>query len=235
VIAVLEDQLLDMEIAHLRLAVEQTEVQCRKLQHRGDLAAFQAEAARKHGLEQQLEALNEKKNSLLIRAPAAGTIVARGLDQQLGRYLEAGGDLCLIAGARRVVRGSLGQNEVETFRRHLNRPVRVHLPGAGSLQGVLTSIEPAASRAPSHRGLCAPYGGPLPVVRNHLEGAAETLEYLEPRFNAKIALADSAWAGRLCEVRLEGEHESIGAALLHILRRWWRNKTSPATRSNLWY
>jgi putative peptide zinc metalloprotease protein len=230
VIARLENEELALEIAQLKLALQQSESRGRTLQHRRDLAALQAEEAERQSLVTKLAELRTRAESLTIRAPTDGVIVARGIKMLLGRYLKTGDEVCIVAGDDRVARALVSQDEIEAFRARVGEAVTVRLPGSRPLPGTLATVVPSASRTPPHPAFCAVYGGPLAVETKAGSGKEELLELVEPQFAARIRLPAGAlnhpYAGQRAEVRLTASHETIAAHLRRILRAWLESKAA---------
>jgi putative peptide zinc metalloprotease protein len=236
VLIVLSNPELTTELADLEAALEQSRLRSRALLQAGEMARYQAEQEVEAGLDKQKREKALQVESLTIRAPHSGSVMARDLHRLPGRYAFPGMELLVVGDNRRKeVRVSVDQQDVDRFWDAIGSPVQVRLPGVGALRGRLTSIAPQASLTVPHATLAATAGGPLAVRPRPNPSDATTratadVELLTPRFTGVVALSprQSAHvrAGQRGVVALVGAaRPTVGSQLTHWLGDWLRNQT----------
>ena len=227
VLVVLTNQELEHEVADLKLAIADSQLQRRVHQQQGELAKAQAEEETLRTLERRLAEKESQVTHLVVCAPCSGKVIGRNLPALVGRYLERGSDLLAIGNeTAKEFRLSIAQQDIDAFRGRLNVPLRAYLPDCTVLQAPLAKIEPRASTLPLDASLCAPYGGSLPVRRrSDSAGQAEhgKFELLAPRFTGIMALgpaeSEQVHAGQRALVAVH-PFESLGGHLYHALLSW---------------
>lgn len=88
----LESDLLDRQAESRRLAVERA-----RAEERGDLAEASAASARLVEANEELEVLRARVERLVLRAPAAGTVMGYRLRERVGERLDEGDQMATIA------------------------------------------------------------------------------------------------------------------------------------------
>lgn len=232
-LAQIENRPVELELAELRIAREQSEIRCRALQSAGDYDLYQIESARRDSLLEQLEELQAKVKGLRVSAPVDGCVLGRDLESRTGEFV-SGGEPVLSLGSehRKAIRVAISQQDAEHYLRQLGTTPYVRIRGRGLRvpQTRLAKVNPRATRQLPHPALAATYGGPLPVSMGE-QGAAESensLELVEPHFHAIIELPEPAAAqlraGEVARVRLGATGESVGSHLLTAAGRWIQRK-----------
>ena len=213
--------------ADVELAIEQSKLTLRTLHLKGQSAAHTAELQNLESLKKLLAERNRDIDRLVIRAPANGHVVSRGLRMAQGHYLQAGAEVALIGEDEKEVRAAIAQDDLELFAGSVGRAAWVRVGGA-RFQGRLTRISPRGTRVPIHPALCATEGGSLPVGLPVEDQASGTLQLRSPHFTAFIELterrASRLGAGQRARVAVSVQHPSIGAHALSSIRRWCRDK-----------
>jgi multidrug efflux pump subunit AcrA (membrane-fusion protein) len=241
ILAVLDNPELELELADLDLAIEQSQLKARVNEKNQQVAANQAE--REHGeslAKKRAEKLAEVAG-LTVRAQVAGRLLGRRLDTLVGRYFHAGSEFVSIgAEDRKEVQLAIAQNHLDTFTGNVSRSVTVRLSGGRAFGAVLEKVSPRASLTPPHPSLCAPQGGPLPV-RQVTAGAGEPhdgeakLELLSPTFRGLVALdgpkSSALRAGQRGVVTTRAPGESVGRHLFDLVERWVQKRLSPPNRT----
>lgn len=131
-----------------------------------------------------------------MRAPVAGTVIARDLSSFCRTYLEVGDEVAAIGDERKKeIRISVSHDELESFNLRCGDGVRVvDVPDHSNWDGQLERVTPRAAIHPVHTALSAINGGPLPI-KSPSGGPNQTQEQrhvlLEPRFNGIVRLNDS--------------------------------------------
>jgi multidrug efflux pump subunit AcrA (membrane-fusion protein) len=154
---------LDTQIRRHELQIERSRARLRRLST-GSQAAAQAEQYRLSMLRQDLETLQDRRESLTMRAPFDGQVIAPELERVEGRFLKLGEPVFVVAslGKLRVttvvddediaaVRGSEGESVRIKFRSH---------PGE-VFEGHVERVHPSATHDAPPAGLTDKAGGPV--------------------------------------------------------------------------
>ena len=234
VIAVIENEELQMEVAQLELQIKQTEIKSRSHRRRGEMAAYQAEQKQLEAMRQRLFERLEQIDGLKVKAPVSGKIVERRLDSLLGTHVEKG-DLIVSIGNERSkeIVVSIAQEDVQPFEGAVGQAVHVRVCGIAPFQSPLLEVSPRASSQPPHESLCATNGGTLTVkelnANDETSGKIRT-ELIAPRFIGTIALeselSSNVRSGQRGVVRLSSFDESVGGHLYTSINRWLRSRLS---------
>jgi len=232
VLAVLENEELEMRLADLDLRIEQSLLRSRQYQGHSEIATLQAEAVAREAIEKQRDELRTEVGNLVVRAPKAGRIIGRGLASLQGMYAEKGTKLLEIGNQQqKELRISVAQEEVDRFADRVGGNVNVHLPGQDLFASSLASISPSASIEPPNPALCAPFGGPLTVCRKETStGPAKDMqhEFIEPRFVGTVCLGGREGrclrAGQTGFVSFHDGQDNVGTHLYRIVSDWVRRR-----------
>jgi putative peptide zinc metalloprotease protein len=235
VIVELENDDATAELERNRLDLAEQELRARMAYTRGDLAAFQAEKARSEALRSAVENRKSYLATLKIRAPFAGRIAGRKLDDSLGTFLHTGDEVAQLGRSDSCdVKIALSQEAEPHFRAAVGRTVRVLVEGSVQARdAILTSVESRATRELIHPALTALAGGPLSLRRadeppsNSTRESAPGFELAEPHFVALAHLArrEAVESGQVARVKLRSQRgvtlwESAQAAFARWLKRY---------------
>ncbi len=215
------------QLDRARLDLQQQELRARIAYSHGELAAFQAETAKANTLRSAVAEREKYVATLQIRAPFAGRITNRRLDQLAGSFLHTGDEIAQLGrAAGSDVRIALDQESAPHFRTAVGAPVRVRIEGrAGTLEATLTRVEARATRDLIHPALTALAGGPLPLRRAEDADQKKPYELAEPHFVALAHLgAAENFVGQMARVKLRTARgvtlwESAQAGFARWLRR----------------
>jgi putative peptide zinc metalloprotease protein len=234
VLAILGNDALEVELADLKLALEDSLLNLRICRNKQDNAGRKAELERYDSIRKQLREKLEQVARLTVRSPVGGKILTRQPESLLGRYLRSGNELVAIGDEfRKELRISISQDNANTFLDHAGQEVQVHVRGGARFSGKLARIEPRASLEPAHPALTASEGGPLPVkpkdAASQEDGStAPGYELLVPRFTGQVALTAAQslllGAGQRGVVSVGGSESSIGVHVYILLTRWCRDR-----------
>lgn len=181
---------------------------------------YEAELALLDALRQQYLQQLRYVETLDILAPRSGRVDAPRLERMRDRFVQAGDEIMRVVDPSSVeVVIPVGQDDVEAFRRHAGRPVRVHVEGrAGTWDGSLRRISGRASVALEHPALTALAGGPLAVKPGGSAAAGRDggYELVQACFWGDISLAEpmppGLRAGERVRIKFRGEEgRSLGA------------------------
>jgi putative peptide zinc metalloprotease protein len=238
VIVVLQNTELETELADLELALQQSIIRGRIDLQNDELAKQQVEEAQQRALSKKIADLRSRVESLTIRAPSAGRLVARDLDSLPGRYLHEGNEIAVLGqeDAKELVIAVV-QDDVHIFdaRQRDAGDVQVRTRSGNEFSARLSKVDPRASTDLPHPALAANVGGPLAVKpRSQPEKTGETAgtsyEMLAPVFIGKAILSNDqsleVWSGQVTTVSLHTASDSAGARWHKSLQRWIEKYTS---------
>jgi len=228
-IAHLRNQQLQRDFAILKIEVEAARVRIRGLRGRRELAQMEAEIQQLAALEKQRTELARQVESLVLRAPVAGRVVSRNVDEKIGLFLRQG-DVLLSLGNedRKQIEFSIPDNELPAFEAALHVPVAVSVETGESYECQVERIQPRATIAPLDRCLCAPFGGELSVRQSSppvsCQDQEASFELLKPHFTGNIRLdaqqSVRLKSGQRVQVLHRGHRDSLGAHLWELLTDW---------------
>lgn len=242
VLAILANTELRAELADLELEIEDSRLLCRGHEQNDRLAAYQAEWKRRESLQKKYQQKKNEVEQLTIRAPIAGQIIGRNLDALQGTYVSQGAEILSIGSQQaKEIQVSVAQEDLETFARHITKPVMVRVIGACRFSSALDTVSPRASMVPLHPALCSPNGGPLAVRRQAAASdmssrESESYELLAPRFLAVVALDERHGsplrAGQRGVASFWDGSDTIGKHLYKEVSCWIRKKFAQASNSS---
>jgi putative peptide zinc metalloprotease protein len=217
-----------------RRELDAQELRARMAYTRGSVAEYQAELARVDGLLKTVRENESYVATLKIRAPMAGRVYARKMEQMPGSWFQRGDEIVKIGQvAGREVKLAVGQDLQPHFKAALRRRVAVRIEGRGAvLPARLERLDGNASRALPHPALTALAGGPLPVQpAGDAAGAAqeeERYELAEPHFGATVRMisADASILedGELARVKFRSpEKVTLWREAHAAVARWIRS------------
>lgn len=237
------DLLIELQNNDLRAELEQLRVEIRtaaqrEILHlnRGEVAAAEVEHTNRLSLDQRQGELTRLVESLQVRAPTAGRVLTRRLDEFVGQELPAGSELMRIASANQPEMVALvPQSEVATIRGREGEAVSGWLWGHSRwIHGTITSIDVRASQLAPHPALTAEAGGPLPVMaRDPLQesSAAEDSKWqlIEPQLEVTIRPDPESGPLALGEtgiVRLSIRQGTLGSYVASCIAGWFSARWS---------
>jgi putative peptide zinc metalloprotease protein len=237
-LAVLRNDQLRRDLAELELKLEASKLRARGYRQRHKLANLKAEQEESAAIEKQLNELRAEIDGLTIRAPQAGRVVSRSIENMIGTYIQQGETLLDLGDDRRKsIQFSLPERELPRYQASLGRAVHVSFGSQSRLSGRLASIDPRATTIPFAAALCTPYGGTLAVRHTNRDSNdpmhdAPSYELLGPHFTGTVELAasdaDQMRAGQRVTVTLPDERPTIGEHLWVVVREWFRARASAA-------
>ena len=239
-IATLRNDELRFELAELQLAREQSLVYGRIYAQAGEVAKGQAEAATRRSLEKKIEDLQQRIDSLALRAPISGRIVSRNMQLLKGQYLAEGAQVAVIGGDDKELRLAISQDDIELFQDRIADSLIFCTVGqeAKSVSAVLSKLTPQASLELPHPALSARAGGPLTVRLvdgdNGNGGAQSDCETTAPHFvgtaNLDRSASEMLHAGCIAWVTLPS-NESVGQHSWRTATEWFRKQLQQARDS----
>ncbi|MCA9189585.1 MAG: biotin/lipoyl-binding protein, partial [Planctomycetales bacterium] len=235
----LENRELRCEVGELNAQIEQSVLRGRTLQHRNEIAAYQAECDYRASLSQRHEELCRQLADSRICAVRAGIVVRRDLDALQGTYVSEGAVLLVLGDERdKEINIAIAQDDVPYFHSHVSASVLAFLPGSpvGGIPCQLEHVDPRAQMELSAPALGANNGGPLAVKpkaqsKRHSTGGEEW-ELVEPHFVGRVKVPHDQSgllrAGQLATVTLRGRQRCLGEFLYRGVYQWFRTKLDTA-------
>jgi hypothetical protein len=199
------------------------------------MATWRAEEKTLESLQKKLREKQLQVDNLTIRAPSSGTVVARQLKTLTDVYLEPGDEILSIGNERhKELQVAISEDDLDSFKNTIGRPVRIRLPDRHVFQSHLLRINPRGSLKCPHAGFSAANGGPLVVKAKKALEAGEDgdsdqeLDLLTPHFAGTIDLTDEQSfrfnAGQIGMVSVRSHREAIGAHVYRTASNWIRKK-----------
>ncbi len=231
-LVILHNQELNARVTDLELAIQQSEAKRIGQVNRKELALAQIELRNQQALKEQLAEAYLRTDALSIKAPVAGRVLARRLDQQIGNYLKEGTELLVIGDdARKEVLASVDQRDLEAFSVADIHSADLRIRGTGPAASASLSLEPRASTRLPHPALSAVHGGEVDVVASSADADDEGVKLSEPRFllRAKLdaAASSNVFAGQQASAAPLSGRRTIAQQLTSAVRDWTRALVDP--------
>ncbi len=229
ILVVMKNEELQVELSNVRTQIEQSIQEERMLRQNDEIAKAQAEAAKGRSLRQKETEIRQMVESLTVRAPLAGQVVAHDLDSLPGRYLALGDQILVIGNEQsKEIILAAAQEDLRSFAAQRTRPVTVRISGdeSNSFSAPLSKIEPRASLQLPHPALGADAGGALPVKPKHQSPDSKTVEseLLDPCFTGTVSLTPAQslrlHAGQRATILFSSAEQSWAGRLVMKLRKW---------------
>jgi putative peptide zinc metalloprotease protein len=213
-IVTLRNDDLEFELSGLRKELAQTEQQILAAQWHADSSKLGDATSRRKGLVEQVEELQNQVDSLVLRSPITGTLVARNMHLLLGTYVKAGHELGIVGREdSKRLKVSITQYDAKQSARWINRPLRIVIANQPKITAMLSRLESRAGINPPDDSLLATNGGVLATVT----ASNDTFELSEPRVNGYIPLtatqACQLRSGQRAYVSIGSAHQSLGSLL----------------------
>ena len=235
---VLENRQLELDILELKALAKEALIESRIHAKSEELAMSQAAIEKHESLKSQLAEKQQQLDSLTVRAPFAGFVYQRNLDQRIGSYADRGDPLLSIAHAdTKEVVVSIDQRDLESIKENEGKRLRVVFPGLPVFESELVKINPRASADLQHPSLCANAGGPLPVkpVAATSETEEAGFELLVPRFTVELELESEygkqLQSGQRGRAFFATNRQSLGGYLFVAASEWLERKIDLATQT----
>jgi putative peptide zinc metalloprotease protein len=186
---------------------------------------LQTEEALYESLLVKCKSLEGKVESLRLRAPRDGVLIARLSYNLPGSFLPEGQSIGIVADPTQIeVKASIPQDAWDVVSQSVQSPVAIHASNGDRWMGKLNKTLPRTSDtldSPSQGGI---YGGPIAVVMGKGSDGADKLTTSSPRLQSRIEFDQSTTAAVLpppglhCSIRLADRQEKI----YQSITRWFR-------------
>ena len=230
----LQNEELTAELEQARLAMQGAQLRARLAYTRADVASFQQEETRAKAESKTCEMKSRFLSTLIVRAPIAGRVLRRNLDETAGLFFKTGDEILRMGRAdEREVALLISQENVPHFRSALNRTIQVKIEGRPEpFPATLERIDAAATREVLQPALTALSGGPLALRRAAKDESAsgsQEYELAEPHFRGTALLkgADDLPAGETARLKIRSELSvSLWGELQGAVGQWLEQMTS---------
>ena len=231
-LAVLQNPQLVAERDTLDVEIQISELRVKSLLHAGRIAELLLEQENLAALNARQHELSELMSHLEIRAPQAGRIVTRELDNKQGLWFQPGDELLSIAATDDLqATGLARQDDIDWLKSADEIELQIYGDDqSAQLVGTLLQSSPRARDDVPHPAFAGSNGGPLAVIpRSQMEDSpdseSETDELMltVPRFVVDIQLPveqrQSLHAGQTGTLFVRARSASMGRYLLTRLTK----------------
>lgn len=191
----------------------------RSARWQNDTAKLSEALADLEGITTKIKELHSSVEDLTVRAPVSGRLVARGLENAQGKFVERGEEIGAVGSeSKKRLKLSMSQWEASKAETLVDERVVVSVLGHWSWREIISSVESRASEIPPDPSLTVPSGGVLAVLVNDSEDPV----LCNPRVNAYITLDQSRSqqlrCGQRCWVSLPIWKKSLGHKAIEYLQ-----------------
>ena len=226
---------LQQELSSLNIDIKISELRTNTLINEGQISQVQLEKESYISMLERRAELVDQLDSLIVRSPQAGQVIARDLTSMNGRHFVPGDELLSVAqpGELQAI-GLTKQTDIEWVAENPDAKIELLIWGRHEralLQGEISHINPRARDDLPHEAFAASVGGPLAVVpRNQVEGdsgeSEEDLMLTQPRVPIEIALSDDdraqLQAGQTGQLIVRSRNQNMGTYIAANLVRFVR-------------
>ena len=221
----LSNPTLELEFLAAQSALRSCEEKCSSLRAQRKHAELQAEEAVQVSLKVQCESLKNKVDSLVLRAPRDGVLLARRSQNLKGSFVPEGQSIGLVVNPKQIeIRASVPQYAWETVSHNVEAPVSITMASGQHWAGKILTTHPRTSDSIEWPSLGGIYGGPIAIVKSKDENGKDQMKTNSPRLQTQIQIDLQASVGGLldfgssrmspppgstCSVQLQKHNEAI--------------------------
>jgi len=216
---------LELEYLAAQSALRSSEEKCSGLRALRKHAELQAEEAILVSLKVHCDILKNKVNSLVLRAPRDGILLARMSHNLIGSFVQEGQSIGLVVDPRQMeIQASIPQYAWDTVSHSVDEVVSIHMASGQSWRGSILTTLPRTSDSLEWPSLGGIYGGPIAVMMTKDANGDEELKTHTPRLQTRIQFDQKAPTsslfdfggtaimpppGSLCSVKLLRHNEAV--------------------------
>lgn len=216
---------LELEYFGAQSAFRASEEKCLSLRALRKHSELQAEEAILVSLKVHCDILQGKVNSLVLRAPRDGILLARMSNNLMGSFVQEGQSIGLVIDPRQMeIRASVPQYAWDTVSRNVDQAVSIHMASGQNWNGSILMTLPRTSDALEWPSLGGIYGGPVAVMITKDSNGEDQLKTHTPRLQTRIRFANNPFVnslfhlggsaimpppGSLCSVKLLRHNEAV--------------------------
>lgn len=169
--------------------------------------------------------LLSKVNSLRLKAPREGVLIARTSRNLTGSFIPEGQSMGMVVDPSKIeINASVPQYAWETVAHNVDSPVSIIMFNGDLWTGKIIKTLPRTTDTLASPTLGGLYGGPITVVHSKAANGETQLKTDKPRLHTRIELTKSATQsnlfsmpshnvppplGTLCSVKLELQNEAV--------------------------
>ena len=237
----IENKELVAEVRELQAKLQYEQTRERIALDESETAEAQIAVGQQEAILTSLDSRQAEIDSLIVKAPCAGRVVAKKLASMKGSYLEKGDVVLLISDEEvKEVIVSLPITEIHSARNLLGVTIPIEVGSRRKILATINQVAPRATMQVSHSCLIVPNGGPIAVRQSEVapedEDRNTEFEYCHPRLNvvAKLdkSIAPTVRAGeRGYAVLSTSSTPTLGKWLFVSTRNWFRKQLEIADPS----
>ncbi len=216
---------LELECQTAKSLLQASDEKCVTLRAQHKHSELQAEEALRESLLVKANSLIAKVNSLRLRAPRDGVLIARMSRNLTGSFIPEGQSIGMIVTPSKIeVNASIPQYAWETVAHHVEAPVSITMHNGDRWTGKILKTLPRSSETLDSPTLGGLYGGPIAVTQSKDANGESQLKTVTPRLHTRIELKEPVRGqklisvsndpmlpppGAMCSVKLELENEVV--------------------------
>lgn len=216
---------LELECQTAKSLLQASDEKCVTLRAQHKHSELQAEEALRESLLVKANSLIAKVNSLRLRAPRDGVLIARMSRNLTGSFIPEGQSIGMIVTPSKIeVNASIPQYAWETVAHHVEAPVSITMHNGDRWTGKILKTLPRSSETLDSPTLGGLYGGPIAVTQSKDANGESQLKTVTPRLHTRIELKEPVRSqklisvsndpmlpppGAMCSVKLELENEAV--------------------------
>lgn len=232
---------LQYDIQSLMIDIRSSEFKCRTLYNEERMFEYQLEQEELTALRQRKGEVEKQIDDLAICSPADGTVVAREIGNDQGRFLQPGDEILRVIEPDSIHAVALAsQHDADWLRDCVDKKVDVELWGKGDwtpCQGKITKVYPRTSVELLHHAFSAEVGGSLAVVpKSQVENedpknVDQSNERIltSPRIRIEIDFVTAGtelYAGQTGQLAFRHRNQSLGQYLYENAIRFFAHNNS---------
>lgn len=215
-IVTLRNDDLEYALAGKRKELAQIEQEILAAQWHSDSSKLGDANSRKVGLKECVQEYQSQVDSLVLRSPISGTLVARNLHLLRGTYIKAGQEVGIVGREdSKRLKVSITQFDAKQWENWINHPLCIVVNDQPTITAKLLRLDTRADCNPPDNSLLANNGGSLAAFNT----SKDTLELSEPRVCGYIPLTPTqalqVRTGQRAFVSISSNRQSI-ASLLYV-------------------
>jgi len=184
---------LELECKSALSMLQSSEEKCIAMRSQRKHSELQAEEALRESLLVKANSLLSKVNSLHLKAPRDGILIARTSRNLPGSFLSEGQSVGMVVDPSKIeIIASIPQYAWESVAHNVDAPVSVYMQSGDYWTGKIRKTLPRTSDILDSPSLGGLYGGPITVVHSKAPNGESQLKTVTPRLHTRIELKEPA-------------------------------------------
>lgn len=216
---------LELECKAAQAMLQASEEKCVALRAQHKHTELQTEEALRESLLVKANSLIAKVESLRLKSPRDGVLIARLSRNLAGSFIPEGQSIGMVVNPAKIeVNASIPQYAWESIAHHVDAPVSITMSNGDHWTGKLWKTLPRTSDSLDSPSLGGIYGGPITVVQSTAPNGEPLLKTDTPRLHTRIEVLEPARVSKLislsreilppppgahCSVKLQMENEAV--------------------------